>query len=206
MPDVHPYKPFIPVNATKLIIGTIPPHRFCTEECQLFEEDVKFYYGSKSNHFWRLISEVTNIQFDNRNTEQAIDQRKKFLTDRLIGITDIIESCDRVGCSPSDNDLRNPVYKDIKLLLANCPTIKTLIYTSKFVKTCINNVLITISYFNVKQNTRHRFDNDRNVQVLNISNRNYDIIILYSPSPRGLAGMGNNGNERRLNQYIEVFG
>jgi len=28
----HPFEPFIPANATKLIIGTIPPYRFCLDE------------------------------------------------------------------------------------------------------------------------------------------------------------------------------
>ena len=28
--SIHPYEPYIPEGATKLIIGTMPPFRFCT--------------------------------------------------------------------------------------------------------------------------------------------------------------------------------
>ena len=41
----HPYEPFIPENATKLIVGTLPPPRFTTGE--LKEGDVNFCYGSR---------------------------------------------------------------------------------------------------------------------------------------------------------------
>ena len=45
MISVHPYQPFVPPQATKLIVGTMPPLRFCTEPRLLYEDDVDFYYG-----------------------------------------------------------------------------------------------------------------------------------------------------------------
>lgn len=41
----HPYPPFIPDNATRLIVGTLPPPRFSLG--QLKPDDVKFCYGSR---------------------------------------------------------------------------------------------------------------------------------------------------------------
>ena len=39
----HPYEEYIPENATKLILGTIPPYRFCIRQ-GLHADDVDFYY------------------------------------------------------------------------------------------------------------------------------------------------------------------
>ena len=48
--STHPYEPYIPDNATKLIIGSIPPQRFCIKHSIIDNDDVKFYYGSKDNN------------------------------------------------------------------------------------------------------------------------------------------------------------
>ena len=51
--SIHPYREYIPENASKLIIGTIPPFRFCVSgEKRLYPRDVDFYYGSRDNGFW----------------------------------------------------------------------------------------------------------------------------------------------------------
>ena len=58
MKSTHPYEPFIPLNAEKLIIGTIPPIRFCIKEREIFDDDVNFYYGSRDNAFWPIIENI----------------------------------------------------------------------------------------------------------------------------------------------------
>jgi len=202
MSDFHPYEPFIPDDATKLIIGSIPPHRFCKDvNNQIFGEvqndDVRFYYGSNVNSFWPIIGNIYNIQFDFQNTELAIQQRISFLQDINIGITDIIASCDRNNNGAQDSDLFNITYKNIRDLLINNPQINTLIYTSDFIKICVNNIF----------NTYHRstqYGNRR--KTVTINNTDYDVWILYSPSRNALRNMGENGNNRRKNQYKKVFG
>ena len=55
--EEHPFPPFVPTNATKLIIGSIPPQRFCNQKengISLYPDDVNFYYGSRDNSFWFL--------------------------------------------------------------------------------------------------------------------------------------------------------
>ena len=70
MLSIHPYEPYIPEGATRLIIGTMPNKRFCVRMPELDElpgtcklpnlqpEDVNFYYGSNDNSFWKLVSAI----------------------------------------------------------------------------------------------------------------------------------------------------
>lgn len=55
--ESHPYLPLIPECAKCLIVGTIPPHRFCKDMQtaqqygKLSQNDVDWYYGSEDNQF-----------------------------------------------------------------------------------------------------------------------------------------------------------
>ncbi|MBD5164574.1 hypothetical protein [Helicobacter sp.] len=67
--SIHPYKPHICQGATKLIIGTIPPYRFCTNGIKKLDDgDIDFYYGSRDNYFWDLMSEITNQKLQHKKT------------------------------------------------------------------------------------------------------------------------------------------
>lgn len=199
--EEHPFEPFVPKDATKLIIGSIPPQRFWkhkNDSNSLLPDDVNFYYGSCDNSFWSLVGKVYDITFENTNTQSAIEQRKKFLTEKRIGITDIVGKCSRIKGSAEDKKLLNIKHKDLAQLLKDNPQITTLIYTSDFIKQQVNKL------FN---NTYHTIVDKTNRQYkIKINNKVYDVKILYSPSPNGLRNMGKNGSERRLRQYQEVLG
>jgi G:T/U-mismatch repair DNA glycosylase len=195
----HPFEPYIPNNATKLIIGTIPPARFCFNENstkgKLLDKDVDFYYGSRDNKFWQIVEQVFNLNFS--EGADGIEQRKAFLKVQKIGITDVINICEREKESALDTKLNITELKDISRLLIENPTIDTLIYTSEFVKSQVNK--ISKSY--------HTIDLiDKKKQTTIIGNKKYDVWILYSPSPTALRNMGLMGNEKRLEQYRKVFG
>ncbi len=192
MKSTHPYEPFIPAGATKLIIGTIPPPRFCKDPQVLEQDDVNFYYGSKDNYFWEILSEVFKEELDYANTQKAIDQRKKLLEIQKVGITDIIAHCEHKKDSASDKDIEYPSHKDLKKLLEENPQINCLIYTSEFVKKQVND------YFK----TYHSIESgDKKKQTLKILDKTYNVRILYSPSPQALRNLGPNGKEERLKQY-----
>lgn len=197
MKSTHPFEPYIPADSEKLIIGTIPPPRFCKEPYQLYENDVNFYYGSRDNYFWGILEEVFERKLDYSNTEQAVQQRKDLLKELKIGITDIVDSCLHNGGSAKDSDLKDIEYKDIKSLLQKYPAIDTLIYTSEFVKKLMNKHFGT-SHSIVDPSNRKK-------QSVKIGGKEYQVKILYSPSPLALINLGNGGAEKRKEQYLEFL-
>ena len=200
MLSVHPYEPFVPQGATRLIIGTIPPYRFCIEPQALRDGDVDFYYGSRNNAFWRLIEQATGEVFDYANTQTAIEQRKVFLAKRGIGITDVIKSCVHQDGKSDDISLREIEPKPIRQLLAEHPTIGTLIYTGRSSQN--NSVMFLMNHHSV-DNGRHRNSvNGLAEKSVTIGGKKYHVILLYSPSPNALRGID---PETRLEQYKAVF-
>ncbi len=186
----HPFGPFIPKGAEKLIIGTIPPQRFCVDPKLLGDDDVDFYYGSKNNHFWNIMNEITDAGLPFENTDQAVEKRKALLRKLGTGITDMVASCIHRNGSASDSKLDIRESKDLAELLLKHPQITTLIYTSEFVKS-----LVYQRY--KKDHTRHPDAPDnKKRRMVQLNGRWYDVLILYSPSPRGRAGMGANGRQR----------
>jgi G:T/U-mismatch repair DNA glycosylase len=123
----HPYPPFIPKNATKLIVGTLPPPRFSTG--QLKDGDVNFCYGSRDGLLWPAIDSIFDLNLLYNNSDKAVMQRKTFLTSRGIGICDIVESCERIKVDASDLGMLNIVLRDLLRILAAHPDISTILFT-----------------------------------------------------------------------------
>lgn len=194
----HPYIPYIPENATKLIIGTMPPYRFCLKDNgegkNLKNNDVDFYYGSSDNYFWELLSNVTNTELSFENTETAINQHKDLLNELNTGIIDIIESCVHLNKKSDDKSLEDCELKDIRRLLEIHPHIKTLLYTSEYVKRKMNQ-LQDKSYHTCIDKTKRKYQ-------VTIDGKTYDVIVLYSPSPMALRNVT---AEKRFAQYKETF-
>jgi G:T/U-mismatch repair DNA glycosylase len=196
MTSKHPFEAFVPTNSERLIIGTIPPPRFCKEPYTLYDNDVNFYYGSQDNSFWNIIESVFNIELEYTNTEKAIKQRQDFLNKFKIGITDIIDTCVHFNDSAKDEDLKEIKHKNLKSVLEKNSSIKTLIYTSEFVKKQVNE------HFR----TYHSIDKqDKKKQSITINGKVYQVRILYSPSGMALINMGKNGEQKRKEQYREYL-
>jgi len=123
----HPYTPFIPKNATKLIVGTLPPPRFSVGN--LKKGDVNFCYGSIDGQLWKILNEIFSLDLHFENTNLAIQQRKDFLNENNIGICDIVESCERKKIDASDLGMDNIELRDMLFYLKNNPTITTLLLT-----------------------------------------------------------------------------
>lgn len=192
--STHPYEPYIPENATNLIVGTIPPYRFCPPHIALEEDDVDFYYGSGDNYFWYLLSEVTGRELIFKNTEEAISQRKKLLKDLQVGITDMVGECIHRGQKSDDNSLEIIKLKDLKKLLSERSKIDTLIYTSQFVASLVNKCADKTYHYWIKPSRQG---------CIYIGEKLYRVIVLYSPSRSANRSVS---EEDRLKQYRAVFG
>ncbi len=123
----HPYEPFIPENATKLIVGTLPPPRFTMGD--LKPDDVNFCYGSRDGFLWPILDRLFDLNLKYENTEAAIDQRKEFLIKRGIGICDVVESSRRSKIDASDLGMKEVKLRDLISILRNNPLIETLLFT-----------------------------------------------------------------------------
>lgn len=121
----HPFPPFIPGSATKLIVGTIPPPRFSTGE--LFDEDVDFCYGSKYGLLWPIMDSIFDLDLSFENTAEAIRERKFFLDKAGIGICDMVAHCLRDKMEASDLGMRDVKLRDLTGLLVNNERISTLL-------------------------------------------------------------------------------
>lgn len=122
----HPYPPFIPENATTLIVGTIPPPRFSTGE--LLNADVDFCYGSKYGLLWPILEQVFDLDLSYEPSNEAILQRKNFLREQKIGICDMIESCSRLKIDASDQGMDDIELRNILAYLNKHATISTILF------------------------------------------------------------------------------
>ncbi|MFH6768062.1 uracil-DNA glycosylase family protein [Gaetbulibacter aquiaggeris] len=119
--------PFIKKDTTKLIVGTLPPPRFSTGE--LLEKDVDFCYGSYYNSLWLFIDKIHDLKLRFDNSQEAIQQRKRFLINRKIGVCDIVESCERDKIDASDLGMKNIVLRNLVAYLRKYPKVETLLFT-----------------------------------------------------------------------------
>ena len=123
----HPYKPFLLEEATKLIVGTLPPPRFTTGD--LKPQDVDFCYGSCNGQLWPILDRIFNLGLVYETTQEAVEQRRKFLIKHKIGVCDIVESAGREKIDASDLGMQNVVLRDMVGYLQQYPNIETLLFT-----------------------------------------------------------------------------
>ncbi len=123
----HPYPPFIKDNTAKLIVGTLPPPRFSTGE--LLENDVDFCYGSYYNSLWKKIDVIHNLNLRYDNSQEAVEERKRYLIKHKIGVCDIVESAEREKMDASDLGMQNIKLRDVICYLKKYPKIHTLLFT-----------------------------------------------------------------------------
>lgn len=124
---IHPYPPFIPESATKLIVGTLPPPRFTTGE--LKDGDVDFCYGSRDGQLWLILDKIFNLDLKFETTAEAIFQREEFLKKNGIGICDIVASAKREKVDASDIGMMDVELRNLIAVLEKNPKINTLLFT-----------------------------------------------------------------------------
>ncbi len=123
----HPYEPFLFPEATKLIVGTLPPPRFTTGV--LKENDVNFCYGSRDGQLWVILDKIFDLGLKFETSEEAVQQRINFLHDRKIGICDMVASAEREKVDATDLGMQNVKLRNLIGYLEQYPNIETLLFT-----------------------------------------------------------------------------
>ncbi len=122
----HPYEPFLLSEATKLIVGTLPPPRFTTGE--LKPQDVDFCYGSCNGQLWPILDRIFDLGLKYETTNEAVEQRKQFLIKNKIGVCDIVQSAEREKIDASDLGMQNVELRDLVGYLGKYENIKTVLF------------------------------------------------------------------------------
>jgi G:T/U-mismatch repair DNA glycosylase len=124
---IHPYEPFLFQEATKLIVGTLPPPRFTSRD--LKTDDVDFCYGSRDGQLWPILNQIFDLNLVYETTENAVEQRKNFLISRKIGICDIVQKAERIKIDASDLGMQNIILRDVLSYIKAYPNVDTLLFT-----------------------------------------------------------------------------
>ena len=122
--ETHPFPPFIPENASTLIVGSFPGR----EQVANKENQEEWFYGAVDNLFWPILSEAFETDLTTRK------QKETFFANKGIAITDIFTLVTRKEKSNLDRYLTDVEYnKEIKTIIEKSG-IKKLFFTSKFVE------------------------------------------------------------------------
>lgn len=123
----HPYEPYLHKNTKKIIVGTLPPPRFCTKEYKA--NDVDFCYGSQDGLLWKALDVIFNLKLEYQNTKEEVQKRKNFLIKEKIGVCDIVHSCKREKIDASDLGMSDVQLRDILNYIRVYENIDTIIFT-----------------------------------------------------------------------------
>lgn len=198
----HPYKPFIPNNATKLIVGTLPPPRFTTGE--LLPGDVNFCYGSRDGQLWPILDNIFELNLIFENSNKAIEQRKQFLQNTNIGICDIVESCKRTKIDATDLGMQHVVLRDLIGYLKEFPKIDTLLFTG-------GNSKNGPEYFFRKQIKQYHLSlqivdgNTPKIHQFVLDNRIIKTVSLTAPSGSANRAVGSNSDYKEMKKKNPNF-
>jgi len=198
----HPYAPFIPKNATKLIIGTLPPPRFSIGK--LLNRDVDFCYGSKDGLLWPILDNIFNLNLSFETTQKAIDERKIFLTKYKIGICDLIEQCERKKINASDKGMTNIIYRDLLGYLKSNTSINKLLLTSGNSKNGVEYLLK--KYLKSNDISLHKIiSTTPRIHYFELENRKIETITLTAPSGSANIAIGCNLDYKLMKQKNPEF-
>ncbi|MDX1604278.1 MAG: uracil-DNA glycosylase family protein, partial [Salinimicrobium sediminis] len=91
--------------------------------------DVDFCYGSRDGMLWQIIDRIFDLDLKYENTAEAVEERKKFLASKGIGICDTVESCRRDKIDASDLGMLHVELRDLIGILKRHEKIDTLLFT-----------------------------------------------------------------------------
>lgn len=120
--EQHPWPPYIPEGATKLLLGTFPT----ANDNRRFE----FYYPSPKNRFWAVISSLAEKNLEHFTSDRAISERQEILKDLKLAISDMGQRILRQQDSALDHNLFPLEFCDVFALIEANTNLNTIILTS----------------------------------------------------------------------------
>lgn len=124
----HPWPPFVPAGARYLFLGTFPP--------KPVRWSMPFFYPNKTNDFWRVMGVIffdgnRDALWDSELGRFDLEAIKAFLTREGIALWDTAMAVRRLKDNASDKflDIVEPV--DLSALLAEHPSIDTIVTTGE---------------------------------------------------------------------------
>jgi len=196
--ESHPYEEFIPEDAEYLVIGSFPSKG---------EKYFEFFYGSTVNQFWNVLSAVYSHGFKRPTGDSAIKERRSFLKEHRIGITDMLVKCYRFKNSSGDENLRPIIFRNLFEILDRRPNIRRLIFTGRYY--IIGPLGLFITYLH--QHNLELDDLDKEAsgllsgQWLFKQDRPISIMVPISPSPRAAENSDLNFDDL-VKMYKRCFG
>lgn len=124
----HPWPPFVPAGARYLFLGTFPP--------KPVRWSMPFFYPNKTNDFWRVMGVIffdgnRDALWDSELGRFDLEAIKAFLTREGIALWDTAMAVRRLKDNASDKflDIVEPI--DLSALLAEHPSIDTIVTTGE---------------------------------------------------------------------------
>jgi G:T/U-mismatch repair DNA glycosylase len=119
----HPWEPYIPEKANKLILGT-----FSTSERN--RGSYEFFYPNPNNEFWKILFAVAGQNLADYSKKDPVEIRKQVMKKLQLGIADMGKTILRQRGNSSDANLFPVEFTDIFQLLDKHKKITTIIVTS----------------------------------------------------------------------------
>jgi len=127
MTEEHPLEPFLPSNATLLMLGSFPPPKK--------RWSMDFFYPNLQNDMWRIFG---LLFFDDKEHfllpgKRAFNKKYliEFLTEKGIALYDTATSVRRLQDNASDKFLEVVEPTNIRLLLKQLPQCRTIVTTGQ---------------------------------------------------------------------------
>jgi len=187
----HPFEAFVPAGAKRLVIGTFPTR---TSNFQF-----PFYYSGKENRFWPVMEGVYNVKFKHQSGAAAVTERKEFLTEKRIGITDMLLKCYRLTEKSQDEYLHPILLNDIFKIIDLHDSIECLLLTSRTEVYCALG-LLNMYFLNKGNRLDYPVRNRHNILEgsFRYRDKSREILVPISPSPSA-------EKSADLNELIDMY-
>ncbi len=113
---------YYPVQGMRaLILGTFPPH--------IRKRHYEFYYPNSQNRFWKVMAEIANTKLSQNKGQQAVEERKRLMTQLKVGVQNIGKTILRDGVSSADNDIQITEFQDIRGIINENDSLQAILLT-----------------------------------------------------------------------------